>query len=56
MIVEAIQPFHTPDDGDVLFTASTGEVAGEGVDSTALGVIASELAWDAMLSCFEPTT
>jgi len=55
-MARAIQPFHTPEDGDVLFTASTGEVAAEGVDSTALGVIASELAWDAVLSSFEPNT
>ena len=55
-MARGIQPFHTPDDGDILFTASTGEVAAEGIDSTALGVIASELAWDAVLSCFEPTT
>jgi L-aminopeptidase/D-esterase-like protein len=53
-MARAIQPFHTPDDGDILFTASTGEVAGEDIDSTALGVIASELAWDAVLSCFDP--
>ena len=55
-MARAIQPFHTPDDGDVLFTASTGEVAAEGIDSTALGVIASELAWDAVLSSFDPAT
>src|SRR5918993_2048868 len=55
-MARAIQPFHTPDDGDILFTASTGEVAGEDIDSTALGVIASELAWDAVLSSFEPMT
>jgi 6-aminohexanoate-oligomer endohydrolase len=54
-MARAIQPFHTPDDGDILFTASTGEVAAEGVDSTALGVIASELAWDAVLACYDPT-
>jgi len=35
--------------------ASTGGVAGEDIDSTALGVIASELAWDAVLSSFDPT-
>ena len=54
-MARAIQPFHTPDDGDILFTTSTGEVAAEDIDSTALGVIASELAWDAVLSCFDPT-
>src|SRR5215211_8060316 len=53
-IARAIQPFHTPDDGDILFTVSTGEVAADGVDSTAVGVVASELAWDAVLACYDP--
>jgi 6-aminohexanoate-oligomer endohydrolase len=53
-MARAIQPFHTPDDGDILFTVSTGEVAAEDIDSTAVGVVASELAWDAVLACFEP--
>lgn len=52
-MARAIHPFHTPDDGDLLFTVSTGEVPGEEIDSTALGIVASELAWDAILSCFE---
>lgn len=52
-MARAIQPFHTPDDGDLLFTVSTGEIPGDDVNSTALGVVASELAWDAVLSCFE---
>lgn len=55
-MARAIQPFHTPDDGDILFTVSTGEVGAEDIDSTALGVIASELAWDAVLACFDTTT
>jgi L-aminopeptidase/D-esterase-like protein len=69
-MARAIQPFHTPDDGDILFTVSTGEIAADEIDSTfstalgvdidstfttALGVVASELAWDAVLSCYEPT-
>jgi 6-aminohexanoate-oligomer endohydrolase len=53
-MARAIQPFHTPDDGDILFTDSTGEVAAEDIDSTAVGVVASELAWDAVLACFDP--
>ena len=36
-MARAIQPFHTPDDGDILFTVSTGEVAAEDIDSTAAG-------------------
>lgn len=47
----AIQPFHTSTDGDVLFAVSTGEVEGEArlIDGP-LGVLASELAWDAVLA------
>lgn len=45
----AIDPFHTSTDGDVLFTVSTGQV-----DSTlsgdALGLLAGEVAWDAVLA------
>ncbi len=48
----ALQPFHAIDDGDVLFAVTTGESEDRSLDSTALGVIASELAWDAVLSCF----
>lgn len=55
-MARAIQPFHTLFDGDVLFTATTGEVAADGVGEGALGVIASELAWDAVLACYDPTT
>jgi L-aminopeptidase/D-esterase-like protein len=53
-MARAIQPFHTPDDGDILFAVSTGETAADDIDSTALGVVASELAWDAVLSCYDP--
>lgn len=68
-MARAIQPFQTPDDGDTFFTVSTGEIAADddnspfstalGIDidstfATALGVVASELAWDAVLSCYEP--
>ncbi|MCP5094397.1 MAG: P1 family peptidase [Chloroflexi bacterium] len=46
----AIQPFHTMDDGDVLFAVSTNEVENPSLRPTALGVLASEVAWDAVLS------
>ena len=49
----AIQPFHALVDGDVLYTVSTGEVENEELTSLSLGVLASELAWDAVLSCFD---
>ena len=49
----AIEPFHTITDGDVLFAATTGEVTAEQPNAYRMGVIASELAWDAVLSSFE---
>jgi L-aminopeptidase/D-esterase-like protein len=48
-----IQPFHAWNDGDVLYAVTTGEVANPRLDSTTLGIIASELAWDAVLNCFQ---
>jgi L-aminopeptidase/D-esterase-like protein len=50
----AIQPFHALVDGDVLYTVSTNEVENTEVSSMSLGVLASELAWDAVLSCVDP--
>ena len=50
-MARAIQPFHALEDGDVLFAVSTGAVKTDPLlDTTALGVVASELAWDAVLS------
>lgn len=46
----AIQPFATEDDGDVLYAVTTDEIDNESLSLTDLGVIASELAWDAVLS------
>jgi L-aminopeptidase/D-esterase-like protein len=51
-MARAIQPFHTLYDGDVLFAASTGEVDDPALDAGALAVLASELAWDAVLASF----
>jgi L-aminopeptidase/D-esterase-like protein len=48
----AIQPFHALVDGDVLYAVSTQDADNPIVDGTALGGIASELAWDAVLSSF----
>jgi L-aminopeptidase/D-esterase-like protein len=54
-MARAIQPFHTVNDGDVLFAASTRAVEGGPLaDVTRLGVVASELAWDALLACWDP--
>ncbi|HEY7200789.1 MAG TPA: P1 family peptidase [Candidatus Dormibacteraeota bacterium] len=47
-MARAIQPFHTPYDGDVLWSVTTA--TGPRVDAMALGVLASELAWDAVLA------
>ncbi len=50
-MARAIQPFHTMQDGDLLFTATTGTVENEGLKSTTdFGLIASELAWDAVIN------
>jgi 6-aminohexanoate-oligomer endohydrolase len=48
-MARAIQPFHTSLDGDVLFAVSTDELE-EALSTTFLANIASELAWDAVLS------
>ncbi|MEU6714341.1 P1 family peptidase [Nonomuraea sp. NPDC046802] len=48
-----IQPFHTMNDGDVLFAMTTDEVDLVGVKPTGLGTLASEVAWDAILSAVE---
>jgi L-aminopeptidase/D-esterase-like protein len=53
-MARAIHPFHALVDGDVLYAATTGAVENEALDSVTLGVLASELAWDAVLTCFEP--
>ena len=47
----AIQPFHTMEDGDILFSATTGVVENEALKNpTDFGLIAAELAWDAVLN------
>ncbi|GCE14990.1 P1 family peptidase [Tengunoibacter tsumagoiensis] len=46
----AIQPFQTLNDGDVLYTATTNEVENSLISPTMLGILASELAWDAVLA------
>jgi L-aminopeptidase/D-esterase-like protein len=53
-LARAIQPFHALVDGDVLYTVSTNEVENDDLSAMSLGLVASELAWDAVLSCVEP--
>ncbi len=53
-MTQAIQPFHTINDGDTLFTVTTNEIENPALDAMALGLIGSELAWDAVLTSFTP--
>lgn len=46
----AIYPFHTMQDGDVLYAVTTNEIENKALGSIALGMLASELAWDAVLA------
>ena len=49
-MARAIHPFHTPMDGDVLYAVCTGEVDDPDLGPAELGMLASEAAWDAVLS------
>jgi L-aminopeptidase/D-esterase-like protein len=49
-MARAIQPFHSEVDGDTLFAVTTSEVADSAMSTISLGVLASEVAWDAVLS------
>lgn len=49
-MARAIQPFATEQDGDVLYAATTGEVETPDLSVVDLGVIAAEVAWDAILN------
>jgi L-aminopeptidase/D-esterase-like protein len=48
-LARVIYPFHTLHDGDVLYAVTTNEVQSK-LDVSMLGLVASELAWDAVLS------
>ena len=52
-MARAIDPFHTLTDGDVFFAVTTAQVSAEQPNAYRLGVIASELAWDAVLNCYQ---
>lgn len=52
-MTRAIYPFHTSADGDVLYAVTTDEVDNPNINNFLLSHIASELAWDAVLNCFE---
>ena len=49
-LARAIQPFATASDGDTLFAVTTNEVESDEMSYEDLGMIASEVAWDAVLS------
>jgi L-aminopeptidase/D-esterase-like protein len=49
-MARAIQPFATGGDGDTLYAVTTREVENPGLSPRDLGVIASEVAWDAVLA------
>ena len=52
-MARAIQPFHSRWDGDILYACSTQSVDDPALDEVTLGVVASELAWDAVLACYD---
>ncbi|HEY8596907.1 MAG TPA: P1 family peptidase [Thermomicrobiales bacterium] len=49
-MARAIQPFHTVFDGDILFAVTTEAIENNALSPLMLGVLASDLAWDAVLS------
>lgn len=53
-MARAIQPFATERDGDVLFAVSTAEVDNPALSEVDLGVVAAEVAWDAVLASVPP--
>ena len=53
-MARAIQPFHGRADGDVLYAVSTMQVENPRISDFTTSAVAGELAWDAVLSCFEP--
>lgn len=52
-MARAIQPFHSRWDGDILYACSTQSVVDTALDEVGIGVVASELAWDAVLACYD---
>jgi len=46
----AIFPFHTIQDGDVLYAVTTNAIENPSLGGIALGILASEVAWDAILA------
>lgn len=55
-MARAIDPFHTQNDGDLLFAITTSEVQNPALGADDLTIMASELAWDAVLASVPTTT
>ena len=53
-MARAIQPYSAVDDGDTLFAVTTSEVEAPGLSLTDLGIIAADVAWDAVLASVPP--
>jgi L-aminopeptidase/D-esterase-like protein len=53
-LARAIQPFSTERDGDTLFAATTAAVENPSLPPLDLSLIASEVAWDAVLASIPP--
>jgi L-aminopeptidase/D-esterase-like protein len=53
-MARAIQPFHGRGDGDVLYAVSTMQQHNPRVSDFTLAALAGEVAWDAVLACYEP--
>jgi L-aminopeptidase/D-esterase-like protein len=51
-LARAIDPFHTMYDGDVLYAVTTNEISPAPMKYNEVSYIASELAWDSVLTCF----
>jgi 6-aminohexanoate-oligomer endohydrolase len=52
-MARAIHPFHSQNDGDIFFAVSTQRMESTATDCAELTAVASELAWDAVLSSFD---
>ncbi len=52
-MARAIQPFHAINDGDSLYIVSTQEIENKKIPLTSFGIVASEVAWDAVLNCYK---
>jgi L-aminopeptidase/D-esterase-like protein len=52
-MARAIVPFHTLMDGDIFYAVTTNEIDNPQLGVAALGLLASEIAWDVVLSIYE---